>query len=561
MSPNVLLIGAPRSGTTFLFSVLAMHPDIFAPNVKEPHFHLADKWPLGGPEHETFTIPLSEYLAGQRSEVWGGLMTDAADYAALYADAGNTRWRLEATPNYFAEGAWMAERLNEHLEPDARVIVVLRDPIARTVSHYNHFVKLGWETRALADALAATEERLAAGWAPTWDYLKYSAYAKPLAEWQTVFHDRLRVVSFKDMTWQPQAVVQDLHRWLGLTPSDNLGAANFNAAPAADQGSLQAARESVKLTGRLDLEQEEAIVAAAHDPRFAQPLVTIGMPVLNGAESIRESLESLLSQTFTNLRIVVCDNASTDDTACIVRDLAVQDPRIELRSFSERSDIRTSYERAFATAAGDYFMFAPCDDRWAPEFIARAVQQMQLNRHASVCCGRIEMLENGHRIGRSEGVHDIIGPAGRRWRDALVNTFDASRIYGLLRVSALPDLIPATAPEGWDHYVTAKLALRGDIITIDSTAMYRDRTSDDSYLGHIERQEPTFWKRVFYLRHVRRLFVQDQEFKTGNLGAQLTLLAYMLIYSYLPLKERPKLYERFRKTGRMLARWGRNISV
>lgn len=561
MAPNLLIIGAPRSGTTFLFSALAQHPAIFAPKVKEPHFHLADQWPLGGPEKDTFTAPLSQYLSGQLTEVWGGLMTQATDYAALYAAAGDTPWRLEATPNYFAEGAWMADRLNQRLGPETRVIVILRDPVARAVSHYNHFVKLGWETLAFEDAIAAVEDRRAAGWAPTWDYLRYSSYHEPLSDWQAVFGDRLRVVAFDDITWQPQAVVADLHRWLGLPPHQDFGTANLNAAPPADQDALKAADDAVAATDRLDLARERAVVAQAHDTRFDQPLVTIGMPVLNGAATIRASLESLLSQTYRNLRIIVCDNASTDETALIVTELAARDPRVQLKSFADRSDIRTSFERAFATAAGDYFMFAPCDDRWEQTFIALAVQKMQVTPGASVCCGRIEMLENGKSIGASEGVQKITGPADRRWRDALIETVDAARLYGLLRVSALSGLIPATAPEGWDHYVTAKLALRGDIIMIDSTAMYRDRTSDDSYLGHILKQEPTFWKQVFYLRHVRRLFIQDNEFRTGNLGAQLTLLAYMLIYSYLPLKNRPKLYERFRKTGRTLARWGRKISV
>lgn len=561
MAPNVLLIGAPRSGTTFLFSVLSKHPDIFAPPVKEPHFHLADRWPLGGPEHEEFTVPLSEYLAGKRDTVWGGLMVEDADYDALYADAGNAPWRLEATPNYFAEGAWMADRLRSRLGPDTRVIVVLRDPVARAMSHHSHFRKIGWETRDFADAIASGPARCSDGWAPTWDYLRYSAYATQLSEWKAVFGQNVYAISFEDLTWQPTAVIEDLQRWLGVTPRCDFDAATLNGAPGSREQQRETACKAIASTGRLDVAREAAIVNAAHNDLYTPPLITIGMPVLNGEKTIRASLESLLSQSYDNIRIVVCDNASTDETAAIVKEMAAQDTRLSLKHFETRGDIRTSYERAFATAEGEYFMFAPCDDLWAPQFIGLAVQQMQISPQASVCCGTIEMLVDGEPIGPSEGVREIKGPPDRRWRDALIHTVDAARLYGLLRVAALPGLIPGTAPEGWDHYVAAKLALRGEVIVIDTLAMRRDQTTDEAYLAHVLKQEPTFWRRVFYLRHVRKLFMNDPEFKTASLGAQMTLLGYMLIHSYLPLVGRPKLYDRFRKTGNWLGRTGRKMPL
>lgn len=142
--PNLMLIGAPRAGTTWLWTSLARNPEIFAPPIKEPHFHLADRWPLGGPEARAFTRPLAQFRRGFRPEVWGGLMTDPDQYSALYDNAPSARWRLEGTPNYFAEGREMAVRLAERLPPETRIVVTLRDPVARTLSHYRLFRKLGW---------------------------------------------------------------------------------------------------------------------------------------------------------------------------------------------------------------------------------------------------------------------------------------------------------------------------------------------------------------------------------------------------------------------------------
>lgn len=556
---NLFIIGAPRSGTTFLFSVLGQHPKIFAPSVKEPHFHLADCWPLNGPERATFTQPLAEYLGGERAEVWGGLMTSPDDYAALYRDAGDAVWRMDATPNYFAEGAWMAQRIRDRAGHDARIIIMLREPVERTRSHHRLFQSLGWEDLDFDAAIKAGPTRCKDGWAPTWDYLKYSQYAEPLAEWQAVFGDQLRVVAFEDLTWQPQRVIEDIQTWLGVSPFFDASTAQQNAAPAPVRETQANAEDSVASTGRLDVEKERAVFSAAKKLDYAPPRVTVGMPVLNGAKTIRTAIDSILAQTYPNLELVVCNNNSDDETAAIVTEIAATDHRLILKNFDSRGDIRASYARALATADGDYFMFAPCDDTWDAGFIAAAVCRLQLDPDLSVCCGRIELLMDDGSINQSTGVQEISGPPWRRWRDALMLTIDASRLYGLLRVSALDNLIPDSAPEGWDHYSAAKLALRGGVVGVDALAMRRGQTPDAHYLGHIHRQERSFWRQVFYLRHVRRLFLNDPDFATQSLGARLTLWGYVFKYSRLPLLAQRRIYKRFYKFGEFLGRIGRRL--
>ena len=57
----------------------------------------------------------------------------------------------------------------------------------------------------------------------------------------------------------------------------------------------------------------------------AQPLVSIGMPVRNGGALFREALASVVTQDYRNLEIIVSDNASTDDTADVVREFQKTD--------------------------------------------------------------------------------------------------------------------------------------------------------------------------------------------------------------------------------------------
>ena len=58
------------------------------------------------------------------------------------------------------------------------------------------------------------------------------------------------------------------------------------------------------------------------------PLVSVCLPVRNGAERLANVIESVLAQTHENLELVVCDNASTDATENVCRELAASDPRI-----------------------------------------------------------------------------------------------------------------------------------------------------------------------------------------------------------------------------------------
>ena len=58
------------------------------------------------------------------------------------------------------------------------------------------------------------------------------------------------------------------------------------------------------------------------------PRVSIGLPVYNGARYLRECLDSLVAQTYRDIEIVICDNASTDDTESICREFALSDARI-----------------------------------------------------------------------------------------------------------------------------------------------------------------------------------------------------------------------------------------
>lgn len=550
--PNLYLIGAPRSGTSFLFSRLGQHPDIYAPPVKEPHFHLSTSWAVGGPEAEAFTRPLADFQSGKLTSVWGGLMRDEDQYRTLYRAGRGVQWRLEGTPNYLAAGGDMAARIDQYSGPKARVIAVLRDPVARALSHYQLYRQLGWETLSFVDAVNAAPDRIARGWAPAWDYIAYSLYQEPIKQWRQVFGDRLHVLSFEDMATNPDLVSEDIATWLGLSKTIPAAPVPFNQSATIDGLDYDQAHGALEASGRITIEDERRVHRAAHNDKYTPPLVCVGMPVHNGAATIASSLASLQAQTYSNLRITVCDNASTDATREIVEQIAAKDPRVELVGFDDLVDIRSSYARAMDTAKGGYFMFAPADDHWTPEFIAAAVGRMQGNRDIAVCCGQIRLFDDDGQTFLSDGIQSISGSKAYRWQRALLTGFDGARLYGVIRQSALTRLFPKSAPQGWDLYSAAKLALHGDIAVLDMIAMHRHQTPLGQYQAKLREQEPRFWGQVFYGRHIARLFRQDPDFDTSTLGARAALASFVWRQGHLAFYR-----HRYWKTTRWLRRISR----
>jgi glycosyltransferase involved in cell wall biosynthesis len=115
------------------------------------------------------------------------------------------------------------------------------------------------------------------------------------------------------------------------------------------------------------------------------PRVSIGLPVYNGAAFLRETLDSLLAQTFTDHEIIISDNASTDETEAICRHYASIDPRVRYYRNSQNLGGAWNYQRVFQLARGAYFKWQAHDDLCHPEFLARCVEVLDQRQDVVVC--------------------------------------------------------------------------------------------------------------------------------------------------------------------------------
>lgn len=112
------------------------------------------------------------------------------------------------------------------------------------------------------------------------------------------------------------------------------------------------------------------------------PRLSIGLPVYNGENFIALTLESILSQTFTDFELIISDNASTDATGAICQAYAARDERVHYSCNDRNLGAAPNYNHTFALARGEYFKWAAHDDWLAPTFLERCITALDQNPEA-----------------------------------------------------------------------------------------------------------------------------------------------------------------------------------
>lgn len=196
--PGVVIIGAQKSGTSSLHQYLTQHRDVIAPLRKEVHYF---------------------DLNFDRGEDW---------YRAHFGRVGEPGLNIDSSPYYLFHPA--VPRRLAALLPDARLVVLLRDPVRRAYSHYWHErhrrrESLGFEAAIQAEPgrIDAAHARLAEGSIARsrehqeFSYLARGRYAEQLERWFEHFpRERFHVVRFESLAGSPLATLNETCAFLGL---------------------------------------------------------------------------------------------------------------------------------------------------------------------------------------------------------------------------------------------------------------------------------------------------------------------------------------------------------
>lgn len=195
--PDFIIIGGQKCGTTSLYNYLIQHPEIVAAATKEVHF---------------FDLQFDKGVE------W---------YEAQFPENGITG---EASP-YYIFHPLVPQRIHQ-LYPNVKLIALLRDPVARTISHYFHEVRLGFEELSLESAIASettrlqgeTEKILADSTYYSFNHQHYtyrsrSLYLDQLKHWQKYFpSEQLLILESEEFYKNPATTVNQVFEFLQLPP-------------------------------------------------------------------------------------------------------------------------------------------------------------------------------------------------------------------------------------------------------------------------------------------------------------------------------------------------------
>jgi glycosyltransferase involved in cell wall biosynthesis len=134
-------------------------------------------------------------------------------------------------------------------------------------------------------------------------------------------------------------------------------------------------------------------------------LVSIVLPVYNGARYLAESIQSCLDQTYANWELIIVDDASTDDTPAIIAGFAARDSRVRSLRHETNKRLPATLNDGFAQARGAYLTWTSDDNRYRPEALATLVRALDANPDAAFVYAGYDVIDDDGRYVQTNQAH------------------------------------------------------------------------------------------------------------------------------------------------------------
>ena len=218
-----------------------------------------------------------------------------------------------------------------------------------------------------------------------------------------------------------------------------------------------------------------------HTPPL-EALVTVIVPTIGRPEFIVDTLRSVLAQTYTQLQILISDNAPTESTAPLLAKAGIDDARIEVVQRTSRLDFSAHMNACIEQSRGTYLMIVSDDDQITPGYVAEMVELMTADPEVKVCLGRqVQINENDRGL--------VSAPAARQPQQILagidflkgtlartLNTGVLTYISMFVRRSELLDVggfKDYADGSHADNFIVFSLAMRGRVALCSNLMFYR----------------------------------------------------------------------------------------
>lgn len=217
--PNCLLVGAPKCGTSSLYSYLQQHPDIFFSAYKEPHFFAY--------HNETLSLPIDDQDSPEYQNCKKFFdkhtntgITDIKSYLDLFKPAKNEKIIAEASTTSLYHPKTI-ENIKAYI-PNAKFIAIIRNPVERAFSAYQDAVRKNNEYRSFEEAIDKEPiDSEYIWWGPgELYYIRPGFYSKQIQRYYDNFdRNQLHVVIYDDFRANPKETLKGIFEFLEVDAS------------------------------------------------------------------------------------------------------------------------------------------------------------------------------------------------------------------------------------------------------------------------------------------------------------------------------------------------------
>lgn len=272
-----------------------------------------------------------------------------------------------------------------------------------------------------------------------------------------------------------------------------------------------------------------------------QETIDILLATYNGEKYLKEQIESILNQTYTNLKLIIADDGSTDKTVDILKEYEKNDNRIELHLQKSNQGYIKNFEYLLKQVKHEIYMLSDQDDIWLPKKVEKTYEQLK-KQDADLVFGDLEVVnEKLETIFPSFNDYMKLSRKIKKY----IHTNQINYLYNcvtgctiMAKKEGIKNLLPLPAKSKYvahDHWLGIITSLQGKLAYMpEKYIQYRQHGNNEIGTNKISHQ---FTK----LEEVRNLFI---EVKLGVFG---TYVEHADKFSEKLQKQNQKAYQYFKK--------------
>lgn len=260
---NLFIVGAAKAGTTTIYDYLCEHPDIYMSPIKEPHFFCSDirRVNFTQPHYKDFDIDIGEYLKLKPLKKRHiSYIDNIAHYNALFEGRLGERYAGESSGGYLCSATAAGEIYDYN--PDAKIIISLREPVDRAYSHWKMNIANGRENDKISfsECIERAYTRPDKAWGVEHLYVDLSLYYIQIERYMRQFpKENIYIAFYKDLMVSPQNFMDGIYSFLNVESMEVNTEKKSNASLRSKFPRIKALIQRYQLTQYFDRSSVEKV--------------------------------------------------------------------------------------------------------------------------------------------------------------------------------------------------------------------------------------------------------------------------------------------------------------